>query len=100
MSCFMDKKDIIEAIERGSMRYTKSILGLSNQVNGNRLIVILNQPLNRHILWVPMRKTKKKYIDHFNEEAWIYNRVDMEYESWFRSKHKGEVASSYHLFKH
>ena len=99
MSCFLDKREVIDSVERGNIRYTKSILGLSNQVNSNRLRVILNQPLNRHMLWALMRKTYKKYIDHFKEEAWIYNRINMEYENWFKSRHKEGMATDYHAFK-
>jgi hypothetical protein len=61
MSCFLDMKGIIESVERGNLKYTKSILGLSNQVNSDRLRIILNRPLDRHCLWVLMRKTMRKY---------------------------------------
>jgi hypothetical protein len=47
-----------------------------------------------------MKKNKKKYIDQFIEEALIYNRIDEKYENWFKSKHTGEIASSFHLFKY
>ncbi len=46
-----------------------------------------------------MRKTYKKYIDHFKEEAWIYNRINIEYENWFKSRHKEGMATTYHAFK-
>ena len=82
MSCFLDMKNIIESVERGNLQYTKSILGLSNQVNSNRLRVILNRPLDRHMLWVLMRKSMRKYKNHFGEEPWIYNKISYEYEKW------------------
>jgi hypothetical protein len=84
MSCFLDRKDIVETVEKSNIKYSKSILGLSNQVNSNRLRLILGKPLERHMLWVLMRKTRKKYRDHFGEEAWIYNKVDNEYENWIQ----------------
>jgi len=52
MSCFLDMSKIIDSVERGNLRYIKSILGLSNQVNSDRLRIILNRPLDRHSLWV------------------------------------------------
>src|SRR5690606_24931145 len=64
---------------------TKSILGLSNQVNSNRLRVILNKPLDRHNLWVLMRKNLQKYRNHFKEDAWIYNKINCKYECWLKS---------------
>ena len=83
MSCFLDMKNIIDSVERGNLKYTKSILGLSNQVNSNRLRIILNRPLDRHSLWVLMRKNMRKYMNHFNDEPWIYNKINLEYEKWF-----------------
>jgi len=65
MSCFLYMCKIIDTVERGNLRYTKSILGPSNQVNSDRLRRILNRPLDRHSLWVLMRKNMKKYKDHF-----------------------------------
>jgi len=50
MSCFLDMSKIIDSVERGNLRYTKSILGLSNQVNSDRLRIIFNRPLYRHSL--------------------------------------------------
>ena len=85
MSCFLDDKKLIEYVESGCMKYVKAILGLKNQVNSNRLRVILNAPLNRHNLWALMRKTRRKYKEHFGEEPWIYNKADHQYETWVRS---------------
>lgn len=82
MSCFLDMKNIIDSVERGNLKYTKSILGLSNQVNSDRLRIILNRPLDRHCLWVLMRKNMRKYMNHFNDEPWIYNKINLEYEKW------------------
>jgi hypothetical protein len=45
MSCFLDRKDIVESVEKSNIKYSKSILGLSNQVNSNRLRLILGKPL-------------------------------------------------------
>jgi len=73
---------IIDSFERGNLRYTKSILGLSNQVKSDRLRIILNRPLDRHSLWVLMRKSMKKYKDHFREELWMYNKINYDYERW------------------
>jgi hypothetical protein len=92
MSCFMDKSDIIDLVERGNMKYSKSILGLKNQVNSDRLRVILNRPLERHMLWALMRKTIRKYKDHFGETPWIYNKVDNKYENWLRDLSTKEKA--------
>ena len=50
MACFLDMKNIIESVERANLRYTKSILGLVNQLNNDRLRVILNRPMDRHCL--------------------------------------------------
>ena len=75
-------KGIIESVERGNLSYTKSILGLNNQVNSDRLRIILNRPLDRHCLWALMRKSMRKYKNHFGEEAWIYNKVNLGYEKW------------------
>jgi hypothetical protein len=85
MSCFLDMKDIIESVQKGAMIYTKAILGLSNQVNSNRLRLVLNKPLESHMLWVLLRKTMNKYRLHFGEEAWIYNQVDNQYGNWLSS---------------
>ncbi len=85
MACFLDMKGIDESVERGSMKYTKSVLGLNNQVNSNRLRVILNRPLDRHMLWVLLRKNMRKYRKHFQEDAWIYNIVNNKYEIWMNS---------------
>ena len=82
MSCFLDLKGVIEAVERGNLQYTKSILGLSNQVNSDRLRIVLNRPLDRHSLWALMRKNMRKYKSHFGDEPWIYNKIDCEYEKW------------------
>lgn len=84
MSCFLDMKSVIESVERGNLKYTKSILGLSNQVNSDRLRVILNRPLDRHCLWALMRKNMRKYKNHFGEEPWIYNKISFEYEKWLK----------------
>ncbi len=45
--CFLHMSKVIDSVERGNLRYTKSILGLSNQVNNDRLRIILNRPLDR-----------------------------------------------------
>ena len=82
MSCFLDMKKINDSVERGNLKYTKSILGLSNQVNSNRLRIILNRPLDRHFLWVLMRKNIRKYKNHLNEEPLIYNKINLEYKKW------------------
>jgi len=29
-----------------------------------------------------MRKNMKEYKDHFEEEPWIYNKIDYVYERW------------------
>jgi len=82
MSCFLDLSKIIDSVERGNLRYTKSILGLSNQVNSDRLRIICKRPLDRHSLWVLVRKNMNKYKDHFGEEPWIYNKINYDYERW------------------
>ena len=80
MSCFLDMKGIIESVERGNLKYIKSILGFNNQVNSDRLRTIQNSPLDRHCLWVIMRKSMRKYKNHFGQEPWIYNKVNLGYE--------------------
>ena len=92
MSCFLDMKGIIDRVERGNLQYTKSILGLSNQVNSNRLRVILNRPLDRHSLWVLMRKNIMKYKKHFGDEPWIFNKIDSEYVKWLSKVAGSEKA--------
>lgn len=92
MSCFLDVQKIIDTVESHSMKYTKSILGLSNQVNSNRLRLILNRSLERHMLWVLLRKNIKKYKIHFEEDPWIYNAVDMKYLKWLADTTKKTVA--------
>ncbi len=72
MSCFLDMKGIIDAIERGNLQYTKYILGLSNQVSSVRLRIVLNRPLDRHSLLVLMRKNMRQYKNHFGDEQWIF----------------------------
>lgn len=86
MSCYLDRQDIIEKVEGYSMKYTKSILGLSNQTNSDRLRLILNRSKERHLLWVLLRKNLKKYRNHFQEEAWIYNKVDLKNKLWLLSR--------------
>jgi len=76
MFCFLEMSKVIDSVEIGNLRYTKSILGLSNQVDSDRLRIILNRPLDRHSLWVLMRKNMKKYKDHFREEPWMYNKIN------------------------
>ena len=82
MSCFPDMKGIIDKVERGNMQYNKSLLGLINQVCSDRLRIILNRPLDRHSLWVLMRKNMRKYKNYFGDEPWIFNRIDTEYHKW------------------
>ena len=93
MSCFLDVKGIIDAVERGNLQYTKSILGLSNQVSSDRLRIILNRPLDRHSLWVLMRKNMRKYKNHFGDEPWIFNKIDSEYEKWLYKVAGNEKAA-------
>jgi len=78
MSCFLDMKRIIYSVETGNLKYTKSILGLNNQVNSERLRIIMNRPLDRQSLWVLMRKNMRKYKNYFGEEPWIYNKISLE----------------------
>ena len=65
--CFLDMKNIIDSEERGNLKCTKSIFRLNNQFNSNRIRIILNRPLDRHYLWVLMRKKMRKYKNHFND---------------------------------
>jgi hypothetical protein len=90
MSCYLDKTDIIDCVERGNMRYIKSILGLKNQVSSERLRLILNKPLEKHTLWVLLRKTLKKYKQHFGEDAWIFNKANYKYEKWIQGMSEGK----------
>jgi len=71
---------VIDSVERGNLRYTKSILGLINQVYSDRLRIILNGSLDRYSLWVLMRKNMKKYKDNFGVEPWVYNKINYDYE--------------------
>jgi hypothetical protein len=92
MACFLDMKNIIESVERANLKYTKSILGLVNQVNSDRLRVILNRPIDRNYLWVLMRKNIRKYKNHFGEDPWIFNKIDFEYTNWLNSQPGKEEA--------
>jgi hypothetical protein len=95
MSCFLDDHDIIDSVERYSIKYTKAILGLNNQVNSDRLRLILNRPKERYTLWVLLRKTLRKYSKHFKSEAWIFNRINFGYEEWLRkSGHAGNETKT------
>jgi hypothetical protein len=85
MSCYLDNKDIIDRVEKHSIRYTKSIFGLSYQVNSDRLRLILARPREKHMLWVLLRKTLRKYKKHFGDDPFIYNRVNADYLSWYRT---------------
>ena len=85
MSCFLDMEDMMDFVERSIMKYTKSIQGFKNQVCSNRLRVILNRPLDRHILWELLRKNLIKYKNHYGEKAWIYNKINVKYEKWLKS---------------
>ena len=90
MSCFLDKEDMVDIVERSIMKYTKSILGFKNQICSDRLRVILNRPLDRHILWALLRKNLTKYKNHYGEEAWIYNKVNYKYEDWLKKMTRKE----------
>ena len=82
LSFFIDMKNIIESVERGNLKNTKSILWLKNQVNSKRLRIILNRPLERHWLWVLMRIKIRKNMNHFIEEPWIYKKIRLKFEKW------------------
>ena len=71
-------------VERGDLKNTKSILGLSNQVNRDRLRIILNRPLDRDCLWAFMGKYKTYY-----GKPWIYNKTSYEYLNNLAGKEKG-----------
>ncbi len=78
MSNFLDLPKVIDKVEQLSMYYTKSIFGYSNQLNSNRLRLILNRPKERHTIWVIL-KTLKKYKEHFRKELDLFRKKDSKY---------------------
>ena len=57
-------------------------MGINDQVNSDRLRIILNRPLDGHCLSVLMRKSMRKYEDHFGQEPWIYNKGNLGCQKW------------------
>ena len=53
---------------RSIEKYTKSILGFKNIVCSDRLRVILNRPLDRHVLWALLRNNLNKYNNHYGDK--------------------------------
>lgn len=81
MSCFLDMKNTFESVERRNLKYTPSTLGLRDQVNSNRVSIILNRPLDRHIMWVLMRKNMVKYKKHLVKSPGYVIRLTMSMKS-------------------
>ena len=84
MACFLDMPDVINKVERFSMKYTKSILGLKNYVSSDKVRLTLNRPEEGKNLWVLLRKNLTKYREHFGEDSWIYNKQNWKYLKWFK----------------
>jgi hypothetical protein len=84
MSSYLDMKKIIDKVESWTIFFAKSVLGLHNQVNSNRVRLALCRPKVCHNLWALLRRNIRKYKDHFKEDIWIYNIIDYNYEQWFK----------------
>jgi hypothetical protein len=84
MNCFLDHGNIIDKIEKHGVQYVKSILGLNNSCNSDRVRAALYKPRIEHSLWLMLRKNIKKYIKHFKSTPNIYDKINLEYENWFK----------------
>ena len=56
---------------------------MPNTQNSDRLRLILNKPMERHNLWVSLRKTISKYEEHFKSSPSIFNKINEKYSDWF-----------------
>ena len=84
MNCFLDMPDVNKEIEKYSMKYTKSILGLSNHVSSDKVRLTLNRPEESKSLWVLLRKNINKYIEHYGEKPILYNKINWKNEKWLK----------------
>ena len=84
MSSFLDDPYTITQVERHSVQYTKSVLGLKNCVNSRRIRLALGRPKVEHLLWLLLRKNLDKYERHFGTRPALYLKVDQLYTQWLR----------------
>jgi hypothetical protein len=84
MNCFLEMPEVNKEIEKYSMKYTKSILGLSNHVSSDKVRLTLNRPEESKSLWVLLRKNINKYIEHYAEKPILYNKINWKNEKWLK----------------
>lgn len=81
MNCFLDKVDIFDTVESYFIKYVKSILGLKNCVNSDKVRLTLGKPKVQYGLWLLLRKNVRKYERHFGDKTRL-NIVMGKYEGW------------------
>ncbi len=71
-------------MERQAFQYVKSVLGLKNNTNSNKVRLTMARPKVEHMLWVLLRKNMKKYESHFGIRPSFYDIGDKLYTEWLR----------------
>ena len=82
MSIFLDKGKIIDTVERLSMKYVKSIVGVDRNVSNVRMRLALGIPKLEHLLFLRLNKIVRKYEGHFNECPYEYRNILNIYYNW------------------
>jgi len=82
MCAFLDQPKIIERVEKMVFKFLKSIIGLKENINNNKLRMTVAFPKVEFGLYTRLMKLTSSYKNHFNEECYIYNSILNTYKKW------------------
>lgn len=82
MSNFLDVKSIIDIVEISNIKYNQPIIGLSNQVNSDRLTHLLLLLRLRRACIMGAAEQEFEGIRNTLAKSVYYNKINYKYEDW------------------